>query len=168
MAFDNQALAGQTPEDTIVHSNGFLSIGIQRETGKAFVEEKNSGEVWIWDWRQIIAADLSSFFSRGQKSLKPLEPYTIVPTADGFALEFREPWGRFLCSVELADNDVLFRVEPDGFYPCGLGAIRFPPTLCPENGAQPIMLDTVNGGRLHRPSSRRMGFSVPAEECWMR
>ena len=152
----------------MVRSNEFLSIGIEPATGKAFVEEKVSGETWVWDWRQIAASDVSSFSSRGRESLKPLQPFAVVPAAKGFGLEYREPWGRFRCSVELDGAEVLFRVEPDVLYPCALGAIQFPSTLLPENNARPIVLDTVNGGRMHRPSSGPVDFTVGAEECWMR
>ena len=154
-------------EDTIVRSNQFLTIGLNRRTGRAFVEEKDSGENWVWDWRQIRAADLPSF-SGDPKSLKPLEPSSITSAPDGFALEYQEHWGRFRCSVELAGADVLFRVEPDVRYPCALGAIQFPPTLHPESDARPVLLDTVNGGRIHRPASQAANFSIPADECWMR
>jgi hypothetical protein len=162
------AEAELSPAGTIVRSNEFLSIGAHRATGKAFVEEKVSGETWVWDWRQIAAADLSSFSGGGHKSLKPLEPFAIVPATDGFAFEYREPWGRFRCSVELSGSDVLFRVHPDVLYPCALGAVQFPSTLRPEGDTRPVMLDTVNGGRLHRPSSGPLDFTVGAEECWMR
>jgi len=151
-----------------VRSNRFLSIGMQPATGKAFVEEKVSGETWVWDSRQIAAADVFSFSSCGPESLTPLQPFSIVPAANGFAFEYREPWGRFRCSVELDGPDVLFRVEPDVLYPCTLGAVQFPSALLPENDARPIVLDTLNGGRMHRPSSGRLDFTVGAEECWMR
>jgi hypothetical protein len=168
MKSGSQTSGHQAPEGTNVRSNGFLSIGLQPVTGKAFVEEKASGETWVWDWHQIAAADVSSFSSHGRESLKPLQPFAIVPAANGFALEYREPWGRFRCSVELDGPDVLFRVDPDVLYPCALGAVQFPSALLPENDTRPIVLDTVNGGRLHRPSSGPLDFSVGAEECWMR
>lgn len=67
-------------DETIVRSNRFLSIGIHRKTGKAFVEEKSSEETWIWNWRQIRAANLSSFSADEQKSLTPITPYSIQPS----------------------------------------------------------------------------------------
>ena len=154
-------------EESIVRSNRFLTIGLNRRTGRAFVEEKGSGETWVWDWRQIRATDLRSF-SGDRKSLKPLGPSSIIAVPDGFALEYREPWGRFRCSVELTGADVLFRLEPDVRYPCSLGAVQFPPTLHPESDARPVLLDTVNEGRLYRPAYGRLDFGVPADVCWMR
>ena len=168
IALSFPAPAEQTQEEAIVRSNEFLSIGMHRVTGKAFVQQKISGETWAWDWRQIAAADVSSFSSRGRESLNPLQPFAMAPTANGFSLEYREPWGRLRCSVELDGPDVLFRVEPDVLYPCTLGAVQFPSALLPENDARPVVLDTVNGGRMHRPSSGRLDFTVGAEECWMR
>jgi len=164
---DSLLAQGVPTEDIIVRSNRFLTIGLNRRSGRAFLEEKGSGETWVWDWRQIRAADLRSF-SSDQKSLKPLEPISIVSSDDGFTFEYRESWGRFRCSVELSGADVLFRVEPDVRYPCVLGAVQFPSTLHPESDARPVLLDTVNGGRLHRHASQPVNFSIPAEECWMR
>jgi hypothetical protein len=158
--------AAQTGE-TIVRSNRFLSIGLNQRTGIAFVEEKGSGETWIWDWRQVRAADLRSF-SGDRKNLKALQPAAITPTPDGFSLDYHEAWGRFRGSVELAGAEVLFRVEPDVRYPCALGAVQFPSTLRPESDTRPVLLDTVNGGRLHRPGYQAANFSIPADVCWMR
>jgi hypothetical protein len=93
VALSFPAPAEQTQEGVIVRSNEFLSIGIERTTGKAFVEEKVSGETWVWDWRQIAASDVSSFSSRRRESLKALQLFAIVPAAKGFALEYREPSG---------------------------------------------------------------------------
>ncbi len=101
-------------------------------------------------------------------TMKTMKPYSILSTENGFVFEYREPWGRFYCVVELSGAEVLFHIEPDDLYPCALGAVQFPPALCPENDPRPVVLDTVNGGRLHRPSSGRMDFIIPAEECWMR
>src|SRR5215469_12983014 len=129
-----QAVQG---EDTIVRSNRFLTIGLNRKTGRAFIEEKSSGETWVWDWRQIRVADRRSF-SDDRAGLSTLQPNSITSTSDGFALNFQESWGRFRCSVELDATDVLFRVEPDVCYPCALGAVKFPPTLRPESGTRPV------------------------------
>ena len=105
-------------EDTIVRSNRFLTIGLNRTTGKAFIEQKSSSEIWVWDWRQIRLADLGSFSSQHYQGLQVVQPTAITPSAEGFALDYQEPWGRSRCSVTLADTDVLFRVEPDVRYPC--------------------------------------------------
>ena len=48
------------PGDLIVRSDRFLSIGINRKTGAAFVEEKSSGEVWVWNWKDVKAASSNS------------------------------------------------------------------------------------------------------------
>ena len=161
-----RAQAAQS-DDTIIRSNRFLTIGLNRSNGRAFIEEKGSGETWVWDWRQIRAADLRSFAAE-HSSLKALQPDSITSTSDGFVLDYRESWGRFRCSVELAGTDVLFRVEPDVRYPCALGALQFPSTLRPESDARPVLLDTYNGGRLHRPGTQPVNFRVPADVCWMR
>jgi hypothetical protein len=41
------APGGQSDEEMIIRSNQYLTIGINRKTGRAFVEEKASGEVWV-------------------------------------------------------------------------------------------------------------------------
>ena len=154
-------------DETIVRSNRFLTIGLNPRTGKAFIEEKGSGETWVWDWRQIRVADLRSF-SDNRASMKALQPASITPTREGFNLDYQESWGRFRCSVELDGVDALFRVEPDVRYACALGAVQFPSTLRPESNDRPVLLDTVNGGRLHRPGYQPVNFTVPADVCWMR
>jgi hypothetical protein len=76
-------------DETIVRSNRLLTIGLNRKTGRAFIEQNGSGETWLWDWRQVRAADLRSF-SGDRRSLKALQPDSIRATADGFALDYRE------------------------------------------------------------------------------
>ena len=167
-------------EDVIVRSNSHLTIGIHRKTGRAFVEEKSSGEIWIWDWRGVRAASRSEFaMTKAPECLRPVLPASIVPLLDGFQLRYEQPWGKFNCSVHLSgqDPDVLFTVEPDIRYACDLSAIQFPSTLRPEDEPRPIFLDTVNGGRMHRPSAGREQpasdaeddrFAIEADGYWMR
>jgi hypothetical protein len=184
----SKAPGGQSDEETIIRSNPYLSIGINRKTGRAFVEEKISGEVWAWDWRDVRAADsASSIFSReaaendmrrSPERLKPISPESIVPLPDGFQLRYDQTWGKFSCSVHLAEKDpeVIFQVQPDLRYRCELSAIQFPSTLRPESVPRPVFLDTITGGRMHRPSARlgkplseaASRFTVTADECWMR
>src|SRR4030065_31637 len=87
--------------------------------------------------------------------------------------------GKFNCSVRLSgqDPDVLFTVEPDIRYRCELSAIQFPSTLRSETEPRPVFLDTINGGRIPRPSAPRQAsegvvrgdeFTVAADRCWMR
>ena len=181
----------QSDEETIIRSNPFLTIGINRKTGRAFVEERTSGEVWGWDWKDIrAAASDSSLLSLEAaeyqmhhipERLKPISPKSIVSLPDGFQLRYDQPWGRFNCSVHLAEKDpeVLFQVEPDLRYRSELSAIQFPSTLRPEGSPRPVFLDTITGGRMHRPSSSLRGplsdsdshsdrFTVAADGCWMR
>jgi hypothetical protein len=54
VALSFPAPAEQTQEGAMVRSNEFVSIGIERTTGKAFVEDLGL------DWRQIAASDVSS------------------------------------------------------------------------------------------------------------
>src|SRR6516162_4166063 len=128
--------------DTISKSNHFLGIGIDRKSGRAFVEEKGSGETWIWDWRNIRTADPRSFTREGG-GLRPLLPDAITETPEGFQLRYEKSWGRFTCSVELAGPEVLLRFEPDVRYACELGAIQFPPALRPASDPSPTFLDTA-------------------------
>jgi hypothetical protein len=153
--------------DTISKSNRFLGIGIDRKSGRAFIEEKGSGETWIWDWRNIRAADPSSFTREGS-GLRPLLPDAITETPEGFQLRYEKSWGRFNCTVELAGPEVLFRFEPDVRYACEFGAIQFPPALRPASGSYPTFLDTAFGGRMHRRAARGQSFTLEADQCWMR
>ena len=175
------APGGQSDEELIIRSNQYLTIGINRKTGRAFVEEKASGEVWVWDWRDIRAAasdasilsleaaehDMRQITGR----LKAISPASIDPLPDGFRIHYDQPWGKFDCSARLSGQhpDVLFTVEPDIRYRCELSAIQFPSTLRPETELRPVFLDTTSGGRMHRPSaSRSDSFTVVADRCWMR
>ena len=164
--------------DLIVRSNRLLSIGINRSTGRAFVEEKSTGEVWVWNWKDVAATPSNSLalemanwqLENLPNELKPITPASIVPLADGFELRYAFNWGKFNCSVRLAETepDVLFKVQPDLRFRSDLTAIRFPGTLRPEKELRPTVLDTMNGGRLHQPSSRAQRFAAVSERCWMR
>jgi hypothetical protein len=178
-AFSQQIQEGPSEAgDLIVKSNRFLSIGINRKTGRAFVEEKSSGEVWVWNWKDVRATASNSPALRMEDydvgnisgELKPITPESIVPLPDGFELRYALDWGRFSCSVELTDSgpDVLFKVKPELRDRCDLSAIQFPSTLHPETQPRPTMVDTLNAGRLHRPSSRAESWAVASERCWMR
>jgi hypothetical protein len=171
----------QSGEELITRSNRHLTIGINRKTGRAFVEERTSGEIWAWDWSDIRAAgSISSSLSLeaaghqlGQipGRLKAITPESIDPLPEGFRLHYDQPWGQFNCSVRLSDHhpDVLFSVEPDIRYRCELSAIQFPAALRPASEPRPVFLDTSMGGRMHRPSvSRPAGFTIAADSCWMR
>src|SRR5215831_15562567 len=166
------------PGELIVRSDRFLSIGINRKTGAAFVEEKSSGEVWVWNWKDVRAASSNSMalkmanyeIKNISDDLKPITPESIVPLTDGFELRYSLDWGRFNCSVQLAGAgpDVLFKVQPELRHRCDLTAIQFPSTLHPETHLRPALVDTMNGGRLHRPSARAESFALGSERCWMR
>ena len=159
-AFSNLQPGGQ-------RSSASLSIGLDRDTGRAFIEERSSGETWVWNWREIRAADLKSA-ADDALGWAPVAPVSIEELAAGFRLRYEEPWGRFNCSMELAGKEVIFRVEPDLRYRCDLGGVRFPSTLRPEGVPRPVILDTVSGGRIHRGSAKAAGFNVEADRCWMR
>ncbi|MGD0123775.1 MAG: hypothetical protein ABSF46_00350 [Terriglobia bacterium] len=164
--------------DLILKSNRFLSIGINRKTGRAFVEEKSSGEVWVWNWKDVRATNSKDFagerawfeVENASQELKPITPETILPLPDGFELRYSADWGKFSCTVQLpaTSPDVIFKVQPELRYRCDLTAIQFPSTLRPETQPRPTLLDTVDGGRLHRPAARAENFSPSAETCWMR
>ncbi len=164
-------------EDSIIRSNRFLSLGINRTTGRAFVEERSSGEVWVWNWKEVTATASDSALLRMtanlgkiSEELKPITPESIAPLRDGFELRYSLDCGKVNCSVELVGEtpEVLFQVKPDLRYRCDLTAIRFPSTLHPESRPRPMLVDTFTTGRLHRPSSRGESFVMNAEDCWMR
>ena len=174
-----QVQAGGADEgDSIVRSNRFLSIGINRKTSRAFVEEKSSGEVWVWNWRDVRATASNSVALRMARydlddvsdELKPITPESILPLVDGFELRYSLDSGKFNCSVQLTETgpDVLFKVQPELRYPYGVTAIQFPGTLRPESDPRPAVVDTTNGGRLLRPSSHTQRLALPSEQCWMR
>ena len=158
-------LLGQ--DEMIGRSGASLAIGLNSRTGDSFVHELGSGEKWLWNWREISAADLRSFNGKPE-SLKPVSPKAITPEPAGFRLHYEEPFGRFDCTVELFGSEVLFRLEPDLRYPCDLGAVRFPPALRPKGDRRPLFLDTTKAGRMRRPTAHPVRQQIGADACWMR
>jgi hypothetical protein len=164
---------GPSDEETIVRSNPHLTIGLHRKSGRAFVEEKHSGETWTWDWKdvRVLFTSLLEPVDNFPDALKPVLPESVHPLQDGFQLRYdQQDRGKFTCSVRLSatDPEVLFSVEPDIRYRCELTAIQFPPTLRPESEPRPVFLDTITGGRMHRPSGSAHRFGAEADRCWMR
>ncbi|MCW5983102.1 MAG: hypothetical protein KIT09_33745 [Bryobacteraceae bacterium] len=166
LGFAAAAAAGRA-RGTITRSSDSLTIGLDPESGRAFIEERVPGETWVWNWREVRAADLKSA-SGNTRNWKPVAPVGIDETPAGFRLRYEEAWGRFSGSVELAGAEVLFRVEPDLRYPCELGGIQFPSTLRPEGDSRPVLLDTLFGGRMHRLSTQVPQFRMDADRSWMR
>lgn len=157
-------LLGQ--DEIISRSRTWLEIGIHPRTGEGFIREKGSGEKWVWNWHEIVAADLRTF-NNDPKNLRPVLPKSVVQDPAGFRLHYEESYGRWDCVIQLIESEVVFQVEPDSRYPCELGAIRFPPTIRPETNSRPFFLDTAFAGRMHR-ASQATNFSLPADNLWMR
>ncbi|MGW8178434.1 MAG: hypothetical protein ACWGQW_06670, partial [bacterium] len=166
--------ASQTGREPVVRSNRFLTIGVDLEGKRGFVEERSTGELWEWSFADLKGASEESVSSvQGRLDaisdrLEPLSVKSVGRLENGFQLEFRETWGSFRCSIKLEPNrpEVVFSVEPDLRSSLKMGAIRFPGILTPAKTKAPALLDTVTGGRLHRePASP---FILPADSSWMR